>query len=429
MNSNIETLFLSDCLSLIIDNRGKTPKKLNTNWTDNGYRVVSANNVKFDGLEKEDSIRYVDEKTYRKWMTDEIKKGDILLTSEAPAGQVMYWNSDEKIVVGQRLFCLRVNEKMDSRYLKYYLQSKTGQFEITKNTTGSTVFGISAKMFAQIVVKAPELFTQKKIASILSTLDEKININNNINFELEEMAKNLYEYWFVQFDFPDASGKPYKSSGGKMMWNEKIKREIPNGWEVDQLKNHMEIERGISYKGTEINGGGVPMINLNSFYLNGNYKHSGIKYFSGKVNKNKVLRPYDFVVATTDVTRNAFIIGKSFILPDIFGSNDVVASCDVAKIVTGDKLDKYYLDMLFNSDYYHEYIKGFASGTLVLHLNTDGIDWYNVIIPPKKLLEKFAEIRKDIEKKRSVILKENQKIVELRDWLLPMLMNGQVAVG
>ena len=85
--------------------------------------------------------------------------------------------------------------------------------------------------------------------------------------------------------------------------------------------------------------------------------------------------------------------------------------------------------MLFNSDYYHDYIKGFASGTLVLHLNMNGIGWFKTIIPPSELLDKFSNLKKNIEKKKNVILKENQKLTQLRDWLLPMLINGQVKVG
>lgn len=268
---------------------------------------------------------------------------------------------------------------------------------------------------------------QQKIAYILSSLDSKIELNNRINAELEAMAKTLYDYWFVQFDFPNSKGKPYKTSGGKMVWNEELKREVPEGWEVDTLGKHITIERGISYKSSDISDKGIPMVNLNSFYLDGRYKDEGIKYFAGSVNKNKIIHSGDLIIATTDVTRNAYIIGKSFILPDLYDA-DIVATCDLAKINIGDKLDKYFLDMLFNSDNYHRYIKGFASGTLVLHLDTKGIDWYKCLIPPKHLLNTYAALKANIDIKKTITLKENQQLSELRDWLLPMLMNGQVTV-
>ncbi len=241
------------------------------------------------------------------------------------------------------------------------------------------------------------------------------------------MAKTLYDYWFVQFDFPHAEGKPYKSSGGKMVYNEELKREIPEGWEVEELKKHISIERGLSYKSNELCDTGIPMINLNSFYLNGTYKPEGIKYFTGKYNSNKITKPEELIIATTDVTRNADIIGKALIVPNIY-EKDVVLSCDIVKVICKSSLDKFFLEKLYNSESYHNYIKGFASGTLVLHLNTDGMDWYKLCIPPKNILNKFSEFMKNIQKKKDLTIKENQHLTQLRDFLLPMLMNGQVSV-
>ena len=188
-----------------------------------------------------------------------------------------------------------------------------------------------------------------------------------------------------------------------MVWSEELNRTVPLGWDVDILKNHITIERGISYKSIDIQKKGIPMINLNSFYLDGSYKEDGIKYFSGSVNDKKVLRTGDLMIATTDVTRNAYIIGKSFILPDLY-EDQIVASCDVGKVIIGDRLDKYFLDMLFNSDNYHRYIKGFASGTLVLHLDTRGIESYKCLIPPKLLLDKFATYKRNIDMKKTYII-------------------------
>ena len=209
MSEILKSDVLSNCLDKIIDYRGKTPKKLGGDWTSSGYRAISADNVKFDGLYKLDNIRCVNESLYKKWMKIEVEKGDVLLTSEAPAGQALLWDSDEKIVLSQRLYGLRVNQKIYNKYLKYYLQSKTGQKEIANKTSGSTVFGISAKMFDLIKIHFPDIPTQILIGDLLYTLDAKIELNNRINAQLEAMAKTLYDYWFVQFDFPDKNGKPW----------------------------------------------------------------------------------------------------------------------------------------------------------------------------------------------------------------------------
>jgi type I restriction enzyme S subunit len=426
MKAKIQQRSLTDCLANVIDYRGKTPKKLGLEWSETGYRVISANNVKFDGLTKIDSINCLDETGYKKWMKEEVRKGDLLLTSEAPAGQVMLWMSDEKIILSQRLFALRTKSDVYNKYLKYYLQSNVGQFEINKNTSGSTVFGISAKMFDFIKVNLPEYNSQVSIGDLLYLIDSKIELNNRINAELEAMAKTLYDYWFVQFDFPDKNGKSYKSSGGKMVWNDELKREIPEGWEVKELRSEIEIQRGISYTSKEINGDGIPMINLNCFNLDGTYKSDGIKKYSGKYSEKNIVKSGDLLIAATDVTRNADIIGRAILVPDYY-NEDLVFSMDIAKIISNN-IPSSFLMMLFNSNHYHNYIKWYATGTLVLHLNLDGVNRYQTEIPSADLLKQFDDFYLPIANRIYMTAKENQKLTELRDWLLPMLMNGQVKV-
>ena len=313
----------------------------------------------------------------------------------------------------------------NTKYIFYLLKN----LKLNDRKSGSGVPTMNRNHLHPLKIKAyTNTIDQQKIASVLSSLDKKIELNNKINKELEAMAKTLYDYWLTQFDFPDVNGKPYKSSGGKMVYNEELKREIPEGWDVKELKTLIKIERGISYKSTDISDNiGSPMINLNSFYLDGSYKPKGIKYFNNTYSKNKVVNAGDLIIATTDVTRNAYIIGKAVIIPDIY-QNDILLSCDIAKVVYDNSLDKYFLEKLFNSDFYHEYIKGFANGTLVLHLNTDGIGWYKTFIPARDLLEKFSRLMKPIQKKKELVTLENEELSKLRDWLLPMLMNGQVKV-
>lgn len=421
---------ISNCLDKIIDYRGKTPKKLGSEWSTFGYRAISADNVKFDGLYKLDSIRYVNEALYKKWMKVEVKRGDVLLTSEAPAGQALLWDSEEKIVLSQRLFGLRANGKIYNKYLKYYLQSETGQKEIANKTSGSTVFGISAKMFDLIKIHFPNMPRQIRIGDLLYTLDSKIGLNNRINAQLEAMAKTLYDYWFVQFDFPDKNGKPYKSSGGKMVYDKQLKRKIPAGWEVSQIGKYFDSNRGVSYSSSTINGKGIPMINLASFNIDGSYKHSGLKTYSGPYNEKKILKPFDLVMCNTQQTAIDYdndIIGKAFLIPDIF-KGDIVSSHHVNSIKVKKENLKYYLHRLFNTNHFHKYAAGYTNGTNILGLVFIGIQKYTSEIPDDITLGKFAKIMIGIEKQKSVIIKENQQLAELRDWLLPMLMNGQVSI-
>ena len=418
---------LSQCLELVIDKRGVTPKKLNSDWKSAGFRVLSANNVKTSGIEKVDEIRFIDETTYRKWMKEEIRRGDILLTSEAPAGEVFYWDSDEKIVAGQRIYVLRTNCDVNPLFLKYYIQSSKGQAEIRNKCSGSTVFGISAKTFDNIEIVLPDdKETQDKIADTLRALDKKIENNNAINAELEAMAKTIYDYWFLQFEFPDENGKPYKSSGGKMVWNEELKQEIPYGWSVDCLKGKYNILRGLSYSSDDIKTGkGIPMINLASVDKNRNYKNDGLKYHNGNVPTECILNAGDLLIACTDLTRNADIVGCPILVPN--DGNQYTFSMDMAKLTSAsENIDELYLYMTLRTDFYHNFIKKWASGTNVLHLKLEGLDWYQTWFPPIELQKKYAKLICDTHKKKSQVLMENQELASLRDFLLPLLMNGQV---
>ena len=247
------------------------------------------------------------------------------------------------------------------------------------------------------------------------------------------MAKLLYDYWFVQFDFPDENGKPYKSSGGKMVWNDELKREIPAGWEVKRVGDIISTERGISYSTPNIKTGeGVPMLNLATFMPGGgDYKADGLKHYLGDYPKNKVLKPYELIMCNTQQTAIKFetdIIGRAMLVPDIF-DGDVVFSHHVNVIRTADENMKYYLLYLFNSDYYHKYISGFTNGTNILGLSFNGVEDYLTESPSADILKMFGERVLEVEKKKSEIFLENQQLSSLRDFLLPMLMNGQVKVG
>ncbi|MDX9902370.1 MAG: restriction endonuclease subunit S [Aliarcobacter sp.] len=353
-------------------------------------------------------------------------KNDILVGNIRPYLKKI-WIADRDGGNSADVLTIQVNEKHNPKFIYYALYRNDFFEHMMKGSKGTKMPRGDKNQIMDFSIPDISLENEEKIANVLSSLDSKIELNNKINKELEAMAKTLYDYWFVQFDFPDENGKPYKSSGGKMVYSQELKREIPEGWEVDELKNLISIERGISYKSSDITDMGIPMVNLNSFYLDGTYKPEGIKYFNSAYNNNKIVKAGDLIIATTDVTRNADIIGKATLIPDIYNS-DIILSCDIAKINCKDSLNKYFLEKLFNSDFYHNYIKGFASGTLVLHLNTNGIDWYKTFIPPNNLLIKFSNILAPIQRKKELITLENQELAKLRDWLLPMLMNGQVRV-
>jgi type I restriction enzyme S subunit len=403
MKAKIQQRSLTDCLANVIDYRGKTPKKLGLEWSEIGYRAISANNVKFDGLTKIDSINCLDESGYKKWMKEEVRKGDLLLTSEAPAGQVMLWMSDEKIVLSQRLFALRTKSDVYNKYLKYYLQSNVGQFEINKNTSGSTVFGISAKIFDFIKVNLPEYNSQVSIGDLLYLIDSKIELNNRINAELEAMAKTIYDYWFVQFDFPDKNGMPYKSSGGKMVWNEELKMEIPEGWEVKDLGRYASIKKGILItEKTADSKGKIKVVSAGIDY----------SYFHSEANC-----PENTITISASGASSGYI---NFWREPIF-------ACDCTTVRGKNTADT--LQILGFLKMRQEFIYKQARGSAQPHVYPKDIEGLSYPVPTTNLVEKYGELVVSGNQQIAINLKQNQQLVSLRDWLLPMLMNGQVKIS
>ena len=292
------------------------------------------------------------------------------------------------------------DENINPYYVYYNMLMKKKYF---RQLAGATTTPILPKsIFEQIDISVPEREKQDRIVKILKRLDDKIQTNKQINIELENIAKTIYDYWFLQFDFPDKNGRPYKSSAGKMVWNEELQREIPEGWEVKELGSLIESVRGISYNSSTLEGEGVPMINLASFNVDGSYKVSGIKTYSGEYGQDKILKPYDLVMCNTQQTAIDFkkdIIGKALLVPDIF-EGDIVSSHHVTRIKVEVEQLKFYLHRLFNTVFFHKYITGYTNGTNILGLVFDGVERYKIVIPDDKTLLKFADIMENIESKK-----------------------------
>ena len=330
--------------------------------------------------------------------------------------------------------CLRIRpDKMlvNAVFLSFYLSTPHIRKWIVDNATGATMPNLNSAILKKLPVELPDLKEQYRIANELQAIDDKIKNNSKLITTLESMAKTLYDYWCVQFDFPDVNGRPYKTSGGKMEWNETLSREIPAGWEVSTIGRHVEVDRGISYSSADLEGEGIPMVNLNSFNTDASYKVEGLKTYSGKYAKDKVIKPYDLMICTTqqtaiDLTGQTNIIGKAMILPDCFEGREVVASMDLVRLHCDDIYGKYYLRLLLAKDYFHKYVTGYAIGTKIKHLHLDGLLNYYCEVPPNSLLQSFNKKMQGIEMKKSEIINENQRLCYLRDFLLPMLMNGQV---
>lgn len=211
----------------------------------------------------------------------------------------------------------------------------------------------------------------------------------------------------------------------ELIENDILKRKIPINWNVGKIGDFITLNNGISYTEKDLIDG-IPMINLNSFNLDGSYKVDGIKKYNGKYKKENILTTNDLLISKTDVTRNRDIICKSIIVPNIF-ETDIVYTSDISKIECKN-ISKYYLNSLFNSKSFHNYIKQFANGTVVLHLIVDGLLDFNIAVPNDNTFKDFDNKVEPLYNEISVIMKQNIKLNNLKSKILPLLINGQLEV-
>lgn len=362
-----------------------------------------------------------------------MQKGDIItpLTEQAIGllGSTAIIPESGKYIQSQDVAKIICNEEiLYPMYAFYLISSASVKAQLSAAAQQTKIRHTSPDKIKDCVVWIPDIKTQKKVASVLSNLDKKIALNKQINANLESLARQLYDYWFVQFDYPNSKGKPYKSSGGEMVYNEQLKREIPKGWEVSFVKEHIvPIERGISYSSEEISlPEGKPMINLACYSKQGDYRTGEMKFFSGNIKDEDNAYPYEMFIACTDMTQDADVIGRPILATEEYDS--YVFSMDLAKI-TPKNIAKMYLYYSLRTPFYHRYIKPFASGTTVKHLKLIGVEDYKLSIPPVELQAKFDEIIMSGKRRQMRIINEIRDLEKQRNELLPLLMNGQVSVN
>ena len=267
---------------------------------------------------------------------------------------------------------------------------------------------------------------QENLVSVLTLLDKKIALNRQINDNLEAMAKQLYDYWFVQFDFPNEEGKPYKSSGGAMVWNEKLKREIPQGWSVLSVNDIAASVRGVSYAKEDMvdSNNGVLVLRGNNIQDNHLIYDSNVAYIpSSFVSEDQRIRPLDIIMTMSSGSKEH--IGKSAMFQ--FASKDTFGAF-LTKF-TAKEHCAYLLFNLFNSQYFKAKIKSIACGTGINNLTNQTFDEIYIVMPEDELLLEFDKKQSQIFAEIGLIEKSNVELTKQRDELLPLLMNGQASVN
>lgn len=378
-------------------------------YTKQGIPVINVKNIGYGNIVKSD-LDFVNETTVERLSEHVLQKDDIVFGRKGSVDRHCIIRENETGWL-QGSDCIRVrivNKAVNPLFVSYYLSLRCIKDQLSNSAVGSTMPSMNSQIIKNIAIKCPEKELQDKIAELLETINKKIEINRDIVMELDNAVKEIYDHWFLQYDFPDENGKPYKSSGGEMVWNEELKREIPVGWEVSDLSYLCDITMGSSPQGESFNELG-----------------EGDIFYQGKTDFGQ--RFPNVRLYTTAPVRLAqegdVLLSVRAPVGDInIASGRCCIGRGLAALHSEYKSFLYYT-MLCNQYQFNKYNN---SGTTFGAITKDALYTIKVVIPHPKLVSLFEKRVGKYDEKILKSFKENEEFISLRNFLLPLLMNGQV---
>ena len=387
----------------------------NFDYTNNSFKEnTSKDNIFYTGNVREEFI---------------MQKGDIItpLTEQAIGllGSTAIIPESNKYIQSQDVAKIICNETLlYPLYAFYLISSEIVKKQLSAAAQQTKIRHTSPDKIKDCIVWIPELPKQKRIASILSALDKKIALNRQINQNLEALARQLYDYWFVQFDFPDANGKPYKSSGGKMVYNPILKREIPEGWEGVVLRDVIQhINTGLNPRDNFTFGGEIKYITVKNLTKDGYIDFSSCDTIDEdarcKVHTRSQIEVGDILYASICPLGRTYLITEE---PNDWDINESVFSIRP----NYKKITSEYLNMLLKDDYYIAKLSNSSTGSIFLGIRIKQLESTQILLPSYNILSAFTKQIKDIVRLQAKNYQQILSLTKQRDELLPLLMNGQV---
>ena len=369
-------------------------------------------------------IAFISEEDAQRLSQHLVREGDIVYSRRGDVTQkALIRKGEAGYFCGTGCLLLRTGNAIDPEFLTYHLSTPSNQDWIVNQAVGAHMPNLNTGILAKVPLRVPPMAEQKRIAAVLSNLDAKIDLNNRINAELEALAKTIYDYWFVQFDFPDANGRPYRSSGGEMVWNEVLKREIPAGWEAGSLDELGQIVGGSTPSTANpdhFGEGMIPWITPKDLSNNkgnkfiargetdvseaGRHSASLTLYPAGTVLMSSRAPVGYLAIALNPVTTNQGF--KSFVPSKGYGTSFVY----------------YAVQQSLPA------IIQYASGSTFVEISGGVLKSVRAVLPRKSVVEAFCSQIEPLVGRQKQAELENTELTRLRDWLLPLLMNGQVRV-
>lgn len=412
-------------IALIDGDRGVNyPNK--KDFAENGYCLfLDSSNLTKNGFDFSSKV-FINKNKDHAMGKGHLQRGDLVINTRGTIGNIGLYSEDvpfDNVRINSGMLIIRGGADFDNRFLYFYLRSNLF-FTQTENLMSGSVQN-QLPIWVIKFIKLPKICikTQQSITEVLSSLDNKIVLNNRINAELDAMAKTLYDYWFVQFDFPDENGKPYKSSGGKMVWNDELKREIPEGWKHSVISEIIDVKDGTHES---------PKPSSKGYYLITS-KHLG---------KSGIDFKTAYLISENDFNsvNNRSKVDCGDILMSMIGTTDLIyyvqdknvdfAIKNIGLFKTSqNSLYSEYLYLSIHSVYAKHYFVSNTSGSIQSYLTLNVLRNIPILNPNNETLVSFKNMIQSTFKQIHSNNNQNQTLANLRDWLLPMLMNGQVKVN
>lgn len=349
-----------------------------------------------------------------------LKRDDIIFTRTGQVG----WVFTNKIgILHNNSFKVIPSEKLNKKFLYWFLKQKSIYSYVQKVAAGSAQPDLNHGAFKTISIKYPtDLDEQKQIANILSSFDKKIELLKEQNQTLETMAQTIFKEWFVDFNYPTATGEMIDSEMG----------EIPKGWREFKLEELINTVNGYSYKGNElVEQSTEALVTLKSFNRNGGFQTRGFKPFHGTPKKEQEVVIGDLIVAHTDLTQDAEVLGNPAFVFEDGGFSKMYITMDLVKVNSKvQEIQNSFLYYVMKDKRFKGHCVGYSNGTTVLHLSKKAIPEYKIALPENlKLAQDFSNLTENFTRKISHNILEIKNLEDIKDSLLPKLMSGKTRIS
>ena len=372
---------------------------------EHGKLLLRTSNLSGAGIDFND-VKYITEDFYKRNQKSQLKKYDLLIARHGENGKADIYETDEPAQALNVVIVEPDFSKISPYLLRYFFELPYVHKQIKGDVGGSVQGVINTKQISDLIIPINHSLNYSKIENTLRILEQKIDNNNKIIGELAEMAKTIYDYWFLQFEFPNEEGKPYKSSSGKMVWNEELKREIPEGWKAIKLQDVFSFVKGK-----------IPSITFDDS-MEGVYPYITIDVANG--GKSQYCFSNDMLVCNGEV----IMVMDGAASGDIYiGNRGVLGSTFAMLKKKREDISDALIYIILSSR--KSVYKKVNTGSTVPHANKKFIE--NMRAPVKDNMSSFSRVFDEIYKKIELAKRENQELTSLRDFLLPLLMNGQVS--